>query len=102
MPGFQLAFIMPPQEQGGERIFVDQFIILSGGALYLINYLTPESLYQQNLPYRDSILSSISVGKYYDTITGPNIKSIRASAIKILTDEAKFYGGLATQGFNTW
>jgi hypothetical protein len=94
MPGYQSKFI---QQQGGKKTVIDQFLISSGGLLYNIVYIVPESSYQQSLQYRNSIISDISVGQYYDRIMAPVMKQKTDIYIKYLYTQGAQKSTLAQQ-----
>jgi hypothetical protein len=64
-PAYQLNY--SEDQQGEGLILIDAVLIKSGGYLYKLLYSVPESLYNQNLPIRDSMIASVSLGDSYTT-----------------------------------
>jgi hypothetical protein len=65
VPAYLLSY---DTQYEGENLFVDHYIVQSGGILYGLGYTVPESLYNQNIPIMDLLIRTLEVGTGYDDL----------------------------------
>ena len=97
MPAYQLYYV---DQQNGESVTNEAFIIPTGDDVYAIKYQIPESLYQESLPDRDYIIHQTAVGDFYDTVAAPALKQLDRTnqangQVAILNEQARSNNALA-------